>query len=98
MILSVTNETNANANHNLDKDTFVLDNVTYVIDDGHPIKSQIYLTPQYIKRMQLHYQSLAIIIHKLTKDKVCSTALLNTYILDDNGVLHQSVREGSTHM
>ena len=36
MILSVTNKTNANANHNLDKDTFVLDDVTYVIDDRHP--------------------------------------------------------------
>ena len=38
MILSVTNEASANANHDLDKDTFVLDDVTYVIDEGHPIK------------------------------------------------------------
>ena len=65
MILSVTNETSANANHNLDKDTFFLDDVTYVIDDRHPIKLQIYLTPQHIKIMQLHNQSLPIIIHKL---------------------------------
>ena len=94
MILSVTNETRANANYYLDKDTFVLDDVTYIIDDGHPIKLQIYLMPQHIKRMQLHEQSLAIIIHKLRKDKVCSTTLLNTYFLDDNGILYQSVREG----
>ena len=37
MILSVTNETSANANHNLDKDTFILDDVTYVIYVGHQI-------------------------------------------------------------
>ena len=94
MILSVTNETSANANHNLDKDTFFLDDVTYVIDDGHPIKPKIYLTPQHIKRMQLHDQSLTIIIHKLRKDKVCCTALPNTYFLDKDSVLYQSVLEG----
>ena len=38
MILSITNETRDNANHNLDKDTFVLDDVPYIIDDGHPIE------------------------------------------------------------
>ena len=41
MILSVANETSANANHNLDQYTFVLDDVTYVIDDGHPIEPSI---------------------------------------------------------
>ena len=93
MILSVTNETSANANYYLDKDTFVKDDVTYVIDDGHPIKPQIYLMPQHIKRVQLHDQSLASIIHKLRKDEVDSTTLLNTYFLNDNGVLYNSVRE-----
>ena len=93
MILSVTNKTSTNANHNLDKDTFVLDDITYVIDDGHPIKPQIYLTPQHIKRMQLHNQSWAIILHKLRKDKVCCTALPNTYFLDDDSELYQSVRK-----
>ena len=44
--------------------------------------------------MQLHDQSLATIIHKLRKDKVCSTGLLNIYFLDDDSVLYQSVREG----
>ena len=38
MILYVTNEASANANHDLSKDTFVLDDVTYVIDERHPIK------------------------------------------------------------
>ena len=70
MIPSIINETIVNANHNFDKDTFVLDDITYTIDDGHSTKPQIYLTPQHIKRMQLHYQSLATIIHKLVKDKV----------------------------
>ena len=84
MILSVTNETSPNANHNLDKATFVLDDITYVIDERHPMKPQIYLIPQHIKRMQLHHQSLAIIIHKLRKDKVQSTALPNTYFLGDD--------------
>ena len=63
MILSVTNEASANANHDLDKNTFVLDDITYVIDDRHPIKPQIYLMPQHMKRMHLHDQSLAIIIY-----------------------------------
>ena len=94
MILSVTNKTSANTNIYLNKDTFVLDNITYVIDDGHPIKPWIYLLPQHIKRMQLHDQSLAIIIHKLRKDNECSTTLPITYFLDDDGVLCQSVREG----
>ena len=93
-IISGTNETSANSNHNLDKDTFVLNDVTYVIDDGYPIKCQIYLMPQHIKRMQIHDQSLAIIIQKLRKDKVCPTALLNTCFLDDDSVLYWSVREG----
>ena len=35
MIFSVTNETSANANHDLDKDTFVLDDITCTIDCGH---------------------------------------------------------------
>ena len=95
IILSVTNEASANANHDLDKDTYVLDDVTYVIDDGHPIKPQIYLIPQHLKRMQLRYQSLVIIIHKLRKDNVCSTALLNTYFLGDKSVLYE---RWSTHM
>ena len=51
MILSVTNKTSVNANYYLNKDTFVLDDVSYVVDDKHPIKPQIYLIPQYIKRM-----------------------------------------------
>ena len=71
MIFFVTNKTSANANHYLDKDTFVLNNVPYLIDNGHPIKPQIYLMPQHIKRIQLHDQSLAIIINKLRKDTVC---------------------------
>ena len=45
--------------------------------------------------MQLHDQSLAIIMHKLRKDKVHPTALQNTYLLYDDGVLCQSVREGA---
>ena len=71
-----------------------LDDVTYVIDDGHPIKPQIYLMPQNLKGMQLHDQSLAIIIHKLRKDRLCSTTLSNTYFLDDDVVLYWSLREG----
>ena len=67
MILSVINEASANVNHNFDKDTFVLDEVTDIIDDRHPTKPQIYLTPQHIKRMQLHDQSLATTIPKLRK-------------------------------
>ena len=63
-------------------------------DDRHAIKPQIYLIPQHIKRMQLHNQSLAIIIHKLRKDNVNSTTLTNTYFLDDDVVLCWSVREG----
>ena len=94
MILYITNESSAKANHDLDKDIFVLENITYIIGNDHPIKPQIYLTPQHIKRMQLHDQSLSIIIHKLRKDKVHSTALPNTYFLDDDGVLYQSVRDG----
>ena len=93
MILSVTNKTSANANYYLDKDTFVLDDVIYIIDDRHLIKPQIYLLPQHIKRMQLHDQSLAMTLHTLRKDKGCSTTLWNTYFLDDNGVLCWSVRE-----
>ena len=49
MIHTVTDNTSANANHYLDKDTFVLNGVIYVIDDEHPIKPQIYLMPQQIK-------------------------------------------------
>ena len=94
MIPSVRYKTSANANHNLCKDTFVLNYITYIIDDEHPIKPCIYPKPQHFKGMQLHVQSLAIIIHKVTKDKVCFTALPNTYFLDDDGVLNQSVREG----
>ena len=93
MILSVTNKTSANANYYLNKDTFVSDDVTCIMDDGCPIKPQIYLMLQHIKRMQLHDQSLAIIIHKLRKDKVHSTTLPNTYFLDDENGLCQSVRE-----
>ena len=94
MILTVTDKTSANLNQYLNKNTFVLNYVTYVIDDGHPIKPQIYLILLHIKRIQLQVQSLAIIINKLIKNKVCSTTLLNTYFLDGNGVLQQSVREG----
>ena len=36
MILSVTNKSSANKDHDIDKDTFVLDDITYMIDDGHP--------------------------------------------------------------
>ena len=50
--------------------------------------------PQQIKRIQLHDQSLAIIINKLPKDKVHSTTLPNIYFLDDDNVLYWSVREG----
>ena len=52
MIPSVTNKSSANEDHNIDKDTFVLDDITYLNDDRHPGKPQIYLTPQHIKRMQ----------------------------------------------
>ena len=38
MILTVTDNTSANENHYLNKDTFVLNDATYVIDDEHPIK------------------------------------------------------------
>ena len=69
MILSVINKASANEDHDIDKDTFVLDDVTYVIDDRHPSKPQIYLTPQQFKRMQLPDQSLAIIIYRLKKGK-----------------------------
>ena len=93
MILSVTNKSSANEDHNIDKDTFVLDDVTYMIDDRHPCKPQIYLTLQQFRRRQLHDQSLTIIINRLRKDKVCCTALLNTYFLDNVGVLCQSVRK-----
>ena len=51
MILSITNNSSVNEGDNIDKDTFVLDDITYVKDDGHPGKPQIYLTPQHIKRM-----------------------------------------------
>ena len=94
MILSVNNTTSVDAGHCLNKDTIVLDDITYVIDVEHPIKPQMYLMPQHIKRMQLHDQSLGNIIHKLRKDNVCSTTLPNTYFLDDDGVLYQSVKEG----
>ena len=93
MILTVTDKTSGNANHYLNKDTFLMNDVTYVIDDGHPIKSQIYLRPLQIKRIQLQDQSLAILINKLRKNKVCSSTLLNTYFLNVDGVLYQSVRE-----
>ena len=93
MILSVTDNTNTNTNHYLNKDTFILHDVTRIIDDEHPIKPQIYLTPQHIKRVQLQDQSLAIIINKLRKNQVCSTPLPNTYFLNIKGVLYQSVRE-----
>ena len=87
MILSVTNKSSANEDDDIDKDTFVLDEVTYMIDDAHPSKPQIYLTPQQFKGMQLHGQSLAIIIHRHRKDNVCSTALPNTHFLDEDSVL-----------
>ena len=88
MIPTVTNNTSANANHCLDRDTFVLNDVTYVIDDGHPIKPQIYLMPLHIRRIQLQNQSLAIIIKKLRKNKVHSTTLPNTFFLNDDSVLY----------
>ena len=93
MIVTVTDSTSTNASH-LNKDTFVLHGGTYVIDDEYPTKPQIYLSPKQIKRIQLKDQSLAIIISKLRKNKVCSTPLPNTYFLNDEGVLYQSVREG----
>ena len=68
--------------------------VTYVIDDEYPTEPLIYLSPQQIKRIQLKDQSLATIIHKLRKNKGSSTPLPNTYFLNDEGVLYQSVREG----
>ena len=95
MILSVTSKSNTNEDHDIDKDTSVLDKITYMIDDRHPSKPQIYLTPQQVKRMWFHDQSLAIIMHRLKKDKLCSTALSNTYFLDDDSVLCQSVRDGA---
>ena len=38
MILTLTVNTSTNTNHYLDKDTFILHDVTYVIDDEHPTK------------------------------------------------------------
>ena len=73
MILTVTDNTSANINHCLDRDMFVLNDVTYVIDNGHPVKSQTYLTPLHNKRIQLQDKSLTIIINKHEKNKVCST-------------------------
>ena len=93
MILTVTDSACTDASH-LSKDTFVLHDVTYVIDDEYSTKPQICLSPQQIKRIQLQDQSLAMTISKLRKDKVCSTPLLNTYFLNDEGVLYWSVREG----
>ena len=58
------------------------------------LKPQTYLSPQQIKRIQLKDQSLAIIINKLRKNKVHSTPLLNTYFLNDEGGIYQSVRKG----
>ena len=59
MILTVTDNTCTNANHYLNKDMFVLHDVTYVIDDEHPDKHQIYLTQQQIKRIQLQDQFIS---------------------------------------
>ena len=66
-VLSVSNKSSANEDHDIDKDTFVLDGVTYMTDDRHSSKPRIYLTPQQFKRMQSHDQSLVIIIHRLKK-------------------------------
>ena len=98
MILTVTDNTSTDANHYLDKDMFVLLGVVYVIDDEHLTKPQIYLSPQQIKQIQLKDHSLAIIISKLSKNKIHSTPLPNTYFQNEEGVLYQSVREGYNHM
>ena len=52
MILHVTDSVSTNASH-LSKDTFILHDVAYIINDEHPTKPLIYFLPQQIKRMQL---------------------------------------------
>ena len=47
MILTVTDSATTNASH-LDKDMFVLHDVTYVIDNEHLAEPQIYLPPKEI--------------------------------------------------
>ena len=93
MIHTVTDNANPNASQGLDNDTFVLHDVTYVIDNEHPTRPQINLSQEQVKRLQLKDHSLAIIMSKLQKHKVCSTPLLNTYILNDEGLLYWRVRE-----
>ena len=78
----------------LAKGMFVLHDVTYVIDDEYPTQPQIYHLPQQIKRIQLQDQSLASIISKFRKNKVCPIPLPNTYFLTDEDVVYQNVREG----
>ena len=93
MILTVNDSASTVASH-LSKDTFVLHDVTYVIDDEYQTKPQIYLSPQQIKGIQLQDQSLVTIISKCIKNKVHAIPLLNTYFLNEESVLYQSVREG----
>ena len=71
MILTVTDNPSSNASQCLNKDHFVMHDVTYVIDDEPLTKPQIYLSQQQIRRIQLQDHSLAIIINKLRKNKVC---------------------------
>ena len=50
IILTVTDNLSSNTSQYLDKDTFVLHDITYVIDDESLTKPQIYLSPQADKR------------------------------------------------
>ena len=75
-----------NASHYINKDTFILHDVTYVIHDQHPTKPQINLSQEQVKRLQLKDHPLAIIMSKLQKNKIHSTPLQNTYFLSDEGV------------
>ena len=72
MIHMVTDNVNTNASQYPDKDTFVLHDVMYVIDDEHTTRPQINISQQQVKRLQLKDHSLAIIMSKLQKNKVCS--------------------------
>ena len=93
MIHMVIDNVNCNASQYLNKDTLVLHDVMYEIDDEHPIRPQINLSQQQVKGLPLKDHSLAIIMSKLQKNKVCLTPLLNTYFLKKEGALYQSVRE-----
>ena len=88
MINTVTDNANSNASHYFKKETFVLHDVMYVIDDEHPTEPQITLSQQQVKILQLQDHPLAVIMSKLHKNKVSSTPLPQIYFLNDEGVLY----------